>query len=144
MPHVKYVFRLRRLIIYLKLSLIVCCIKKGLSSWSICSVPSHWPLMKPLQRSMLSLWSYQSLKFWTTRSCSLLWNWFLKCKQPKIDKLMVITYTVVPLGLGSQLYPSSNQHMLNKDLTPFHAASFACTPVSNKWKKDSATSMVYN
>ena len=46
---------------------------------------------------------------------------FFKPEHPFIDKPMVITEPVVQsewlLGLGSRLYPSNMQRMLNKDLT---------------------------
>ena len=48
---------------------------------------------------------------------------FFKPEHPFIDKPMVITEPAVPsarlLGLGSRLYPSNMQRMLNKDLTQF-------------------------
>ena len=48
-------------------------------------------------------------------------NWFFECEHLFIDKPMVITEPVAVgvrvLGLGSKLYPSNLQRMLNKDLT---------------------------
>ena len=48
-------------------------------------------------------------------------NWFFECEHLFIDKPMVITEPVAVgvrvLGLGSKLYPSNLQCMLNKDLT---------------------------
>ena len=71
------------------------------------------------------LWGHHSPNFWTSQSCSL-WqssNFFFECAPPFIDKLMVITVSAVAstwlLGLGSKLYPSNMQRMLNKDLTRF-------------------------
>ena len=57
----------------------------------------------------------------------------VECEQLFIVKTMVITKRTVPserlLGLGSKLYPSNLQRMLNKDLTRFsiHAESFSGT-----------------
>ena len=46
---------------------------------------------------------------------------FFECEYPFIEKAMSITEPAVPsarlLGLGSKLYPSNMQRMLNKDLT---------------------------
>ena len=48
-------------------------------------------------------------------------NWFFEWEHLFIDKPMVITEPVAVgvrvLGLGSKLYPSNLQRMLNKDLT---------------------------
>ena len=52
---------------------------------------------------------------------------------------MVITEPAVPNSwlfcLGSKLYPSNMQHMLNKDLTPFIFDLFLSMPKLSKWKK---------
>ena len=54
---------------------------------------------------------------------SLLKLFFFEREHPFIDKPIVITEPAVPsaqlLGLGSKLYPSNMQRMLNKDLTRF-------------------------
>ena len=59
--------------------------------------------------------------FWTSQSCFLSSNWFFECGHLLIDKPSVITEPVAVgvrvLGLGSKLYPSNLQRMLNKDLT---------------------------
>ena len=54
----------------------------------------------------------------------LLSNLFFECKHPIIDKSIIITEPAVPSArlLGSKLYPTSMQSMLNKDLTPFTQA----------------------
>ena len=46
---------------------------------------------------------------------------FFEREHPFIDKPIAITEPAVPqlLGLGSKLYPSNMQFMLNKDLTRF-------------------------
>ena len=53
---------------------------------------------------------------------------------------MIITEPAVPtarlLGLGSKLYPSNMQHMLNKDFSRFFL-DFSSTSKSRKWKKGS-------
>ena len=71
-----------------------------------------------------SLWSYRDLYFWASQSCFISSNCFFKREHLFIDKLMVITKLSVPtaqlLGLGSKLYPSNIQRMLNnKGLTRF-------------------------
>ena len=61
------------------------------------------------------------------------------------DKPLIITEPAVLtarlLDLGSKLYPSNMQRMLNKDLTRF-TQSFSSTPKSSKRKKDSAVRSV--
>ena len=58
--------------------------------------------------------------FWTSQSCFLSSNWFFECRHPFIDKPINIIEPAVPstllLGLGSKLYPSDMQGMLNKDV----------------------------
>ena len=55
------------------------------------------------------------------QSCSLSSYSFSECEHPFIDKPMAITEPAVQsarlLGLGSKLYLSDKQRMLNKDLT---------------------------
>ena len=53
------------------------------------------------------------------RGISEISNLFFECKHPIIDKSIVITEPVVPSTrlLGSKLYPTNMQSMLNKDLT---------------------------
>ena len=62
--------------------------------------------------------------FWTSQSCFLSSNWFFDCKRLFIDKQVIVTGPAVPLGtrlldLGSKLFPSNIQRMLNKNLTRF-------------------------
>ena len=69
------------------------------------------------------LWSRRSPNVWASQSCFLLSNWFFECEHLFIGKPMVITKPAVPrarlLGLGSKLYPSNMQRILNKDLIRF-------------------------
>ena len=62
-------------------------------------------------------------------------NLVLSC----LDKPMVITEPAVPncwlFCLGSKLYPSNMEHMLNKNLTPFMLNLFLSMPKLSKWKK---------
>ena len=55
-------------------------------------------------------------------------TFFFECEHPFIDKSPSITEPAVPsariLGLGTKLYPSSMQRMLNKDLTWFTQSLF--------------------
>ena len=61
-------------------------------------------------------------RLWSRRSPNL-WTGLFECERPFIDEPMVITEPAVPsarvVGLGSKLYPSNMQRMLNKDLTQF-------------------------
>ena len=57
------------------------------------------------------------------RRSFLLSNLFFECKHPIIDKSIVITEPVPSARLlGSKLYPTNMQSMLNKDLTRFTQA----------------------
>ena len=61
-------------------------------------------------------------RLWSRRSPNFRTGLF-ECERPFIDEPMVITEPAVPsarvVGLGSKLYPSNMQRMLNKDLTQF-------------------------
>ena len=62
--------------------------------------------------------------FWTSQTCFLSSNWFFDCMRLFIDKQVIITGPAVPLGtrlldLGSKLFPSNIQRMLNENLTRF-------------------------
>ena len=65
---------------------------------------------------------HSAIQPWTTEAWTSQSS-FIKRKYPFIDKLMVMTDPIVPhgrlLGLGSKLYDSNMQRMLNKDLTQF-------------------------
>ena len=58
--------------------------------------------------------------FWTSQSFFLSSNWFFECRHQFIDKPIIIVEPAVPstllLGLGSKLYPSNMQGMLNEDV----------------------------
>ena len=58
--------------------------------------------------------------FWTSQSFFLSSNWFFECRHQFIDKPIIIIEPAVPstllLGLGSKLYPSNMQGMLNEDV----------------------------
>lgn len=70
-----------------------------------------------------SPWSHPSPSFWTRQSYVLSTNWTFECKLPFIDNPMVITVPAIPSerlwALGSKLYVSNMQRMLNKNLTGF-------------------------
>ena len=70
-----------------------------------------------------SLWNHRSPSFWTRQSYVLSSNWIFECKLPFIDNPMVITVPAIPSerlwALGSKLYVSNMQRMLNKNLTGF-------------------------
>ena len=70
-----------------------------------------------------SPWSHRSPSFWTRQSYVLSSNWIFECKLPFIDNPMVITVPAIPSerlwALGSKLYVSNMQRMLNKNLTGF-------------------------
>ena len=58
--------------------------------------------------------------FWTSQSFFLSPNWFFECRHQFIYKPIIIIEPAVPstllLGLGSKLYPSNMQGMLNEDV----------------------------
>ena len=66
-------------------------------------------------------------------------NLVLSC----LDKPMVITEPrctkLLVIALGSKLYPSNMEHMLNKDLTPFMLNLFLSMTKLSKWRKSSAS-----
>ena len=87
--------------------------------------------LKPFKLAQPELLDWSTLFFF----CQ---TFFFECEHPFIDKSLSITEPAVPsarlLGLGTKLYPSSMQRMLNKDLTWF-TQSFPGTPKSSKGTK---------
>ena len=74
----------------------------------------------PLRKNLLSR---RNPNFWTSQSCFFASNWVFVCEHPFNDELMFTTEPTVPsariLSLGSKMYPSDIQRMLDKDFTRF-------------------------
>ena len=71
-------------------------------------------------------WNQRRPNFWTSQSCFLWSNWFFECEHLiyfLINRWLQLNLLYIlstgPLGLGSKVYPSNMQRMLNKGFTRF-------------------------